>query len=127
MKNLILVLTIFSMPVLSFAEHDALCFKEKTNENGWVTGEAIPCPPGKQKTVEQIQREEEAALKRKCGKDYGAIRIGMSIKRLEDCTGAVFLTRTVGKNGTVETYRTTFDWVNVQNGKIISYTERTDN
>lgn len=30
---------------------------------------------------------EQVALSKKCGKDFGAIRLGMSAKRLEDCSG----------------------------------------
>lgn len=130
MKKLIFLTMLIVSCGAFAAEHPALCFKERVetvNGKKSTIGEAVPCPPGKQKTVEQIQREEDSALKRKCGKDYGALRIGMSIKRLEECTGAVLLTQTVDKAGRVDTYRTNFDWVNVQNGKVISYTERTDN
>lgn len=71
------------------------------------------------------QEHEEAAQKRKCGKDYGAIRVGMAIDRLEECSGAVYVTETVTKGGVIETYRTMFDMVDVKDGKVVSYTKRT--
>lgn len=108
----------------SLTEHQALCYEEKIDSRGWTSSTAVPCPPGKQKTIEQIHREEEAAQKRKCGKDYMTIRIGMSIGRLEDCHGAAYVTDTVSKDGIVETYRTMFDWVYVKNGRVIGYTKR---
>lgn len=79
---------------------------------------------------EQMERDEakaETAKKRKCGKDYNTLRIGMTLDNLEQCVGAVYMTKTVIKGGAVETYRTAFDWVHVQNGRVVSYTERTDN
>jgi len=70
------------------------------------------------------QEQEEAAHKRKCGKDYMAIRIGMAIGRLEECHGASYVTKKVSKDGVVETYQTIFDMVDVKNGKVVSYTKR---
>lgn len=101
------------------------CAREWTDEKGSWNSEEVPCPPGKQKTIEQVRREEEAVLKRKCGKDYMTLRIGMTIERLEDCYGASYVTETVSKGGVVETYRTIFDWVYVQNGRVTGYTKRT--
>ena len=101
------------------------CAKEWTDEKGYRHSEAAPCAPGEQKTVEQVQREDEKELKRKCGKDYMRLRIGMTIDRLEQCYGATYVTETVSKGGVIETYRTTFDWVHVKNDRVISYTRRT--
>lgn len=108
-------------------EFMASCSKEIINEKGWTRFETIPCPPGQRKTIQQIEREEQAALKRQCGKDYMTLRVGMKIKRLEQCLGAIYETETVTAKGRIVTYRTTFDWVYVQNGIVTGYTERTDN
>jgi hypothetical protein len=71
------------------------------------------------------QARELAAQKRKCGKDYRTIRIGMTIERLDECTaGASYVNETVTQDGVIETYRTRSSYVNVKNGKIISYTMR---
>ena len=81
----------------------------------------------RKKSFDDFQRQqarEEATQKRKCGKDYMAIRIGMTIKRLDDCTGAAYINQTVTQDGVIETYRTMFKYVNVKNGKVISYTNR---
>lgn len=103
------------------------CTKEWTDEKGHWNQEIIPCPPGtKQKTFEQEQREEEAAMKRKCGKDFGQLRVGMTMDRFEECNGAAsYVTDTVGRGGVVETWRSTFYWIHVQNGRVVSYTRRT--
>lgn len=126
----LMILTAAFISCSAFAqEHDAACFKERTeviNGETRIIGETVPCAPGKQKTVEQIEREETAALKRKCGKDYMALRIGMKITRLEECLGAIYDTETVSQTGVVKTYRTTHDWVYVQNGVVTGYTKRTD-
>jgi hypothetical protein len=105
-------------------EFMATCSKESIDDKGWSSGEIIPCPPGQRKTIDQIHREEESVQKRKCGKDYMTIRIGMAIEQLEDCHGASYVTETVSASGVVETYRTVFDWVYVKNGRVIGYTKR---
>lgn len=108
-------------------EFMASCNKEIIDEKGWTRWEAIPCPPGQRKTVNQMDREEDASQKRKCGKDYMMLRIGMKIERLEECYGAVYLTETTSKRGVTKTYRTTFDLVQVKDGRVVSYTRRIDN
>lgn len=70
------------------------------------------------------QEREEADQKRKCGKDYQRLRIGMKISRLQECSGATYFTKTVSADGVVETYRAMFDWVFVKNGVVTGYTER---
>lgn len=125
MKKLVgVVLALFVGSALGETEHEALCYKETVNEKGWTSAVAVPCSPGKQKTVEQLQREEEAAQKRKCGKDFGTIRVGISIDRLQECSGAAYVTETVSKDGVIETYQTMFDMVNVKDGRVVSYTKR---
>jgi hypothetical protein len=125
MKTLIiLVAALMSCSAWAETEHEALCYKETVNEKGWTSAVAVPCAPGKQKTVEQLQRDEEDAQKRKCGKDFMAIRIGMKIKRLEECHGATYVTERVSKDGVIKIYQTMFDMVEVKNGRIVSYTKR---
>jgi len=87
----------------------------------------LPCDPdAPKKPWETEEEKEEAALKRQCGKDYMALRVGMKIKRLEQCLGAIYETETVTQKGTIETYRTTHNWVYVQNGVVTGFTDRTD-
>ena len=101
------------------------CAREWTDENGSWNSEERPCAPGEQKTVEQLDREENAAQKRKCGKDFKALRVGMKFSRFEQCNEEpTFITDTVGAGGVVETYRGTFYFIYVKNDKIISYTRR---
>lgn len=101
----------------------------KQVEREWAEKNALEEAENKRARAEWKRKEakEEAARKRKCGKDYDTLRIGMTLDHLEQCVGAIYTTKTVGKGGVVATYRTMFDWVHVQNGRVISYTERTDN
>ena len=100
----------------------------ETVRNGkWLEMHEVACKPGEQKTVQQVEREEEAAMKKKCGKDFGQIRIGMALERFEDCTeAAAYVTDTVIAGGVVETYRSTFHLIHVKNGRIVGYTRRTN-
>lgn len=101
------------------------CSKEEViNGSTYITD--VPCPPGKRKTIEQIEREEQAAKKRKCGKDYNALRVGMKLSRIEQCyEEPAFVTETTSAGGTVETYRGTFYFIHVQDGRVVGYTRRT--
>lgn len=102
------------------------CAKEWTDEKGRRHSETVPCAPGKQKTIEQEQREEDAAKKSKCGKDFMALRVGMTLDRFEECHEALsYVTETTDKNGLIETYRSTFYIIHFAKGRVVSYTRRT--
>lgn len=84
-------------------------------EKGWVYT-PYPCPVD----------TDEVVKEKTCGKDYGELRIGMSLKRFEQCNEALVQeTETVTKGGRTEVYRSTFFWIQARNGKIVSYTRRT--
>lgn len=101
------------------------CTKTTTDAKGWQIIETVPCAPGMQKTVQQVEREELAAKRKLCGKDFQAMRIGMTLARFEECTdGLVFETETVSKGGSVEIYRSTFHFIHAKDGRIVSYTRR---
>lgn len=120
------VLTSVDVPCSKF-DRPIPCIKTLTDEKGWTRYEEIPCEPGKQKTVQQVEREEAAAQKKKCGKDYQAMRIGMTLDRYEECTdGLVYVTETVSKGGVVETWRSTFYFIHARDGRIVAYTRRTN-
>lgn len=96
--------------------------------NGVLTGVQVPCSQVKRPTTPeqeaalQIQRDEQAARKRKCGKDFEALRIGMTLDRYEECTEALaYVTETVSKTGVVKTYRSTFYLIHSADGKIVAY------
>lgn len=77
---------------------------------------------------DQIARDEakeESVKKSKCGKDFMALRVGMTLDRFKECHEALaYVTETVGKDGTVETYRSTFYLIDAKGGRIVSYTKR---
>lgn len=81
-----------------------------------------------QKYREQMAREgaaEEEALKKKCGKDYRSLRIGMSFERVEQCFEALDLEATTKtENGVIQTYSSTFFLISFMNGQVISYTRQ---
>ena len=69
---------------------------------------------------------DESSKEKACGKDYGELRIGMTIKRFEQCNEAVTIeTDTVSKDGSIKLYSSTFWWIRVKSGRIVSYTRRT--
>ena len=75
--------------------------------------------------VARDEAKEESAKKRKCGKDFMALRVGMALDRFEECHEALsHVTDTVSKDGKVETYRSTFYLINAKDGRIVSYTKR---
>lgn len=104
------------------------CTREWTDEKGRWNSEPIDCPAGaKQKTFEQVERDEEAAKEKTCGRDYGKLRVGMSLQRFEQCNEPLSLeTETMTKDGRTEVYSSTFHWIQSRNGKIVSYTRRTN-
>lgn len=114
-----------SVPCTSL-ERPIPCTKEWTDESGSFNSTVVPCPPGaKQKTYEQVQREEEQIKRTKCGKDYKAARVGMSASRFSDCTdGLIYVTETTTAKGVTETYRATFYYVHVRDGRIVGLTRR---
>lgn len=77
---------------------------------------------------EQMARDEEkeeVVKKRKCGKDYMALRVGMTLERIDQCyEEPAYVTGTVSKGGVVETYRGAFYFIYVQNGRVVGYTRR---
>lgn len=87
----------------------------------------LPCDPDNKSVSEIEQEKEEAVKKRKCGKDFMVLRVGMTLERIEQCyEEPAYVTETVGKGGVVETYRGTFYFIYVQNGRVIGYTRRTN-
>lgn len=110
----------------SSLERPIPCTKDWTDEKGSFHSDVVPCPPGtKQKTYEQAAREEEQVKRAKCGKDYKSARIGMLASRFSECTdGLIYVTETLTSKGVTETYRTTFYYVYVKDGRIVGLTRR---
>ncbi len=73
----------------------------------------------------KAQADEREARRRKCGKDFEALRIGMTLDRYEECTEAVdHVTQTVSQSGVTEVYRSTFYLIQARDGRIVSFTRR---
>lgn len=84
-------------------------------DKGWIYT-AVPCKTD----------PFEAGKEKACGKDYGELRVGMTIKRVEQCLEALsYETETVSASGRVDIYSSTFYVIRAQNGRVISYTRRT--
>jgi hypothetical protein len=115
-----------SMPVL--AEETCEVMRKV---NGVLKGVQVPCSQlrqhmsPEQRAARDMQEEERAERQRKCGKDFEALRIGMSFERYEECTEEPSLIgEAVTKDGMIENYRGTFYLIRVQNGRIVGYTRR---
>lgn len=90
--------------------------EEMRKVDGRMVFVSVPC----------AQSEEDAAKKRKCGKDFMALRVGMTFDRFEACNEALsYVTETTDKSGLVETYRSTFYIIHFSNDRVVSYTRRT--
>lgn len=101
------------------------CSRETLLPNGSRLIEDRPCAPHEQRTVQQVEREEEAAKLKQCGKDFGATRIGMRLDRFELCTdGTVFVAETQVKGALIETFRSTFYVLQVRDGRIVAFTRK---
>ena len=63
--------------------------------------------------------EETKSKKERCGEDYGAPKIGMTIERAKDCVGNFKLISQLNRaDGVVSTYRSGRIHISVMNGKI---------
>jgi hypothetical protein len=109
-------LLIAALLLVFSAAHAATCENaELVKGKGWVYT-PVPCPVDK----------EEVAREKACGKDYRALRVGMTLARFEQCYEALsYETETVTKAGTTEIYHSTFYWIQARGGKIVGYTRRT--
>lgn len=103
---------------------DENCF---TKDARWVNCNSLPETDASRasRAVHQAHEREEADKKKRCGKDYMALRIGMHFDRVEQCFEALsYVTDTVSGGGTVETYRSTFYLLHFSNGVMVGYTRR---
>lgn len=66
--------------------------------------------------------EQEARAKKICGEDYNNIKVGMSLKRVNDCVGETTLTGQIQKNGvTISSYRVNNIYLYVKNGHVAAW------
>ncbi|MFA5825723.1 MAG: hypothetical protein WC825_07090 [Gallionellaceae bacterium] len=87
---------------------------------------------GRQRYLEQLDRDVaeehaeeakvEAALKRKCGKDYKNPRIGMPLLRAHLCVGPLHMeSKTHTREGVVFAYDSEYGYIKMIDKKIISW------
>lgn len=100
--------------------------------NGVLTSVQVPCSQVRRPTTPEQeaalnrQRGQEAEQQRKCGGDFGKLRIGMTLDRYEECTEAVdYVTERASSDGKVEVYRGMFYFIEARDGKIVAFTRRT--
>lgn len=117
MKSLVCLLLLVIVPTANAGKRIEICESgDVVPGKGWVYTQ-YPCPVD----------ADEVAKEKACGKDYGELRVGMTIKRVEQCLEALsYETEKVGQGGKVEIYSSTFYWIQARNGKVISYTRRTN-
>lgn len=98
---------------------------ERIDYKGGTIFQDVPCAPGQQKTMRQVEEEENAAKRKACGKDYGKLKVGMTLDRFEQCTEAlVFVTDRVDGAGVLEIYRSTFYVIESRDGRIVAFSRR---
>lgn len=77
---------------------------------------------------ENLFRQEEQAeanKKKRCGKNYMVLKVGLSFDQVEKCFGMLsFVTETTAKSGVVETYRTSFYLIQFMNDRVVAFTRR---
>lgn len=75
-----------------------------------------------QEKEDREDAEMEAALKRKCGKDYMNPRIGMTLARAQLCIGDLTLESQINrKDGVISTYSDGYTYINVMSDRIVSW------
>lgn len=99
--------------------------------NGVLTPVQVPCSQVRRPTTPEQeaalnrQRDQEAEQQRKCGADFGKLRVGMTLARYEECSEAVsYVTEKVSSAGTVEVYRGMFYYIEARNGTVVAFTRR---
>ena len=71
----------------------------------------------------QIAAAEEVRQKQ-CGKDYGQVKVGMKLSRIQKCTGEFNLHGQVKWNKSIVDYYTRGDvYLYVKNGKVVAWGE----
>lgn len=89
---------------------------------------AIPDPiPFSDKLANAINTSLDGAEKfinKECGKDYGQIRVGMSLKQVNKCYGEIFLHgQAKWKGGSVDYYTRGNTYIYAKNGKVVAWGE----
>lgn len=123
-----LVLAVLAVLMAGTAAAGEMC-EVMRKADGVLTSVQVPCSQVRRATTPEHEaalasdRQEAAARKRQCGKDFEALRVGMTLKRYEQCTGGlVFVTDTTSKEGVVKTYRSTFYLIDAKGGRVVSFT-----
>lgn len=66
--------------------------------------------------------EQEARAKKICGADYDNIKVGMSLKRVNDCVGQTTLTGQIQKDGvTISSYRVNNIYLHVKDSRVAAW------
>lgn len=81
--------------------------------------------PFSEKLVNAINgsiNQAEKFINKECGKDYGQIRVGMSLSRVQKCVGEFFQHGQVkGKHGTIDYYTRGDIHLYVKKGKVVAW------
>lgn len=110
-------------------EHPIPCSREWTDEKGTWHSVEVPCAPGKQKTREQVERDEARAyaakqkpIKDKCGADYRQPKVGMTLARAQECVAKFAMTSQINRaDGVVSTYSGRGMYLHVMGDKVIAW------
>jgi len=75
-----------------------------------------------QAAIEEQYEADQQALQKECGGDYGQIRVGMTLTRVQKCVAEFFLRGQIKtKNGVVDHYTRGNSWMYVKKGKVVAW------
>lgn len=84
--------------------------------------EEIPFSDKFVKTINDSIDQAEKFIEKECGQDYGQIRVGMKLSRVQKCVGEYFLRgQTKSRFGTVDEYGRGDTYVFVKGGKVVAW------
>lgn len=96
--------------------------REQKKQEGLKQKEQLKRMEEDASTQEAERQAESAALQKECGKDYGEIRVGMKLARVQRCVGEFFLSgQRSSKYGTVDYYTRGDAYLFVKKGKVVAW------
>lgn len=113
--------------------------KEESDRKAFIEKKALERAVAKEKARQDRLQEEELwnkeqaeldaqrqalaeKLQKQCGKDYGQIKVGMNLDRVQKCVAEFFLSGQIStKNGIVDHYTRGDSWLYVKKGKIVAW------
>ena len=102
--------------------HFSQALKDKIRNSNQENFDIYLAAQAKVDAENSIAEQEEARAKKICGNDFDNIKVGMSLKRVNDCVGETTLTGQIQKDGvTISTYRVNSIYLHVKDGLVAAW------